>query len=391
MEEADIKYTLPSKGILKSQKIYTLKSDKNTSFNINIKNFSLYIEIQAQYQDNMKKNEFKGKFSLEKLKLNKFLSIYDSIDEIYDELIHEFSKNNPELIENENNILINIPIGLSKFKEIALILNEQSKTDKKMCKDLYDIVCDLKKQIDKIEIDKNEEINSLKKETQELKKIINNYSININNFNQKFEILSLDNKILKEKMNSLENELTQIKNENLELKEKFQSSKKNINLKIDNPWTNEKEKGQSEFEYILKDGNYYAEKVKGYVVKTIKAKHKFETNKIYNLIYKIIYKEGDYRVGFGDFGENENRLKERGSVGFTNEGLFINGKKIKDIKIEKQDKKITFIIDLKINKYFELFVDEIYLGKFEFDLENIFGLAALSPGNSVTIKTYQSS
>jgi len=151
-----MKYTLPNKGSLKSQKAYIVNSDKNNSFNINVKNFSLYIEIQAQYQDNMKKNKFKGKFFLEKLKSNKFLAIYDSIDEIYDELIYEFSKNKPELIENENNILINISIDHSKIKEIVLILNEQSKTDKEICRDLYDIVCDLKKQIDKTEIDKNE-------------------------------------------------------------------------------------------------------------------------------------------------------------------------------------------------------------------------------------------
>jgi len=233
MEETGIKYSLPNKANLKSQKIYIFNSDKNNSFNVNVRNYSSYIEIQAQYQDNMKKNEFKGKYSLEKLKLNKFLSLYDSIDEIYDELIHKFSKNNPELIENENNILINIPIDLTKFKEIVLILNEQSKKDKEICRDLFDIVCDLKKQIDKIEIDKtekNEKINSLNKENELLKKIINNYSIQFDNCNKKIENLSNDNQILKEKMNSLENELTQFKNGNLKLIDKFQSSQKNIEI-----------------------------------------------------------------------------------------------------------------------------------------------------------------
>jgi predicted nucleic acid-binding Zn-ribbon protein len=81
------------------------------------------------------------------------------------------------------------------------------------------------------------------------------------------EYLSNDNKILKEKMNSLENELTQFKNGNLKLYDKFQSSNKiidNLNKKmnslipnfinIDNPWTNEKEKGECEFKYILRIG-----------------------------------------------------------------------------------------------------------------------------------------
>jgi low affinity Fe/Cu permease len=304
----------------------------------------------------MKKNEFKGKFSLEKLKFNKFLSIYDSIDEIYDELIHEFSKNNPELIENENNIIINIPIGLSKFKEIVLILNEQSKTDKELCRDLYDIVCDLKKKIDEIEIDKNEKnekINLLNKETEELKKLINNYSIQINNCNQKIENLSNDNKILKEKMNSLENELNHFKNENIKLNDKFQSSQKNIDIlnekmdilklnfiNVDNPWTDEKDKESKNFNYILKDGNYYAKRNNDTYIYSIKSKHKFEKNKVYQLIYNISYIEGNFRVGFGDFGFNINRLKEKGSIGFTNEGLYIDGVKINDIKIEKKNKTL---------------------------------------------------
>ena len=62
MEETPMKYSLPSKGSLKSQKTYTLISDKKASFNVNFKNFSSYIEIQAKYKDNMTKNEFKEKF-----------------------------------------------------------------------------------------------------------------------------------------------------------------------------------------------------------------------------------------------------------------------------------------------------------------------------------------
>jgi len=406
MEETPMKFSLPSKGNLKSQKTYTLISDKKASFNVNFKNFSSYIEIQAKYKDNMTKNEFKEKFYMEKLKLNKFLSIYDSLDEIYEEIINELSKNNPILVENEDNIIINIPIGLTKFKEIVFVLSKQTKSVKDICGDLYDLVFDLKNQINKIEIDKNEKnekIKSLNKETEELKKIINDNTIQINNIYQKIQNLSNDNKILKEKINSLENELSQFKNGNSFPKENSLINdvpKENINIvnekkeletdfiKIDNPWTKEIEKGESEFEYILKDGNYYAEKKVGFI-KSIKSKHKFEKNKIYKLIYNISFKEEDYRVGFGDFGNNISRLKEKGSVGFTNEGLYIDGKKIKDIILKENNKIITFIINLKENKYFELYADEIFLGKFEFDLNNIFGLAAIDKGNSVAIKTFQ--
>jgi hypothetical protein len=38
---------------------------------------------------------------------------------------------------------------------------------------------------------------------------------------------------------------------------------------IDNPWTDQKEKFNSEYKYILRDGNYYVEKNIGYYVSTI--------------------------------------------------------------------------------------------------------------------------
>ena len=77
----------------------------------------------------------------------------------------------------------------------------------------------------------------------------------------------------------------------------------------------------------MKENNYFAQNDKDYI-HSIKAKHKFENNKIYKILYNIAYIESDYRVGFGDFGVNKCRLKEKGSIGFTNEGLYIEGKKI---------------------------------------------------------------
>ena len=249
-----MKYPLTSKGSLKSVKTYNLISDKKVSFNVNFKNFSSYIEIQAKNQDNMTKNEFKEKFYLEKLKLNKFLSIYDSVDEIYEELMNEISKNNPTLIENQDNIIINIPIGLTKFKEIVFVLYKQTKSVKDICGDLYDIVFELKNQINKIEIDKNEKIKSLNKEIEELKKIINNNSIHINNINLKIQNLSNDNKILKEKINSLENELYHLKNGNSLSKENSlinDAPKENINI------LNEKKDLKTDFTYYLNSNFFY--------------------------------------------------------------------------------------------------------------------------------------
>ena len=100
----------------------------------------------------------------------------------------------------------------------------------------------------------------MNKETEELKKIINDNSIQINNINLKIQNLSNDNKILKEKINSLENELSHLKNGNSLSKENSLINdvpKENINI------LNEKTDLKTDFinhllliYFILKRANY---------------------------------------------------------------------------------------------------------------------------------------
>ena len=81
---------------------------------------------------------------------------------------------------------------------------------------------------------------------------------------------------------------------------------------------------------------------------TIRAKHQFESYYIYKVTYSI-YFDNDMRIGFGNFAKNNGRLKEKDSVGITSEGLFIDGTKVsKNIFLDKSNKEIIFIINLKI-------------------------------------------
>ena len=142
-----------------------------------------------------------------------------------------------------------------------------------------------------------------------------------------------------------------------------------------NPWIDENKK------YILYNNDYLAELNNSYYMYPIKSKYKFEKNKIYKLIYNISYISGKFRVGFGDFGLNNKQLKEKGSIGLTNKGLYNEGEKISNLKIEKENKEIIFIINLKNKqKYFEVIIDGKYLGKFNFNLDNIYGLASMHYG-----------
>ena len=95
-------------------------------------------------------------------------------------------------------------------------------------------------------------------------------------------------------------------------------------------------------------------------------------------------------MGFGDYGECSERLKESGSIGLTDKGLYIDGKQFNDIKIKKENKEIIFIINLKEDPYnFEIFIDGKSFGKYQFYLETIYGLAAMCEG-SIKINTLRS-
>ena len=384
------KSTSEIQDIFKAESKYNINSNKGNNFIITIKNLTSFIEINADYQNNKELNHFNKKYSLKNLKEIKFLSICDSIDEIYDELLFEFSKNNSTIIEDINQIIINIPITHVKYKEISFNLNKREKTEKEMIQDLYKLIYDLKEEIKNKDKENKEKINLCNNEINDLRQII--------------KCLDENNKILIKKIENLEKEISELKNDKKLLNEQIQYLKNKNNIThqktnvisekefeiIENPWTKELYKECKIFEFTLKDKDYFAERSKGFIVRTIKSKHKFESNKIYKLIYNINYLNCDFRIGFGDFGKCSSRLKEKGSVGLTNEGLFIDGIMESNIELKKSNKEITFIINLKEKeKNFELFIDGKSYGKFIFNLDIIYGIAAFQDG-SIKINTYRS-
>ena len=78
----------------KSQNDFNFISNKNNIFNVTFKNYSNYIEINSYSNNNEFNSKYKKRCYLKELKTNKFLSICDSIDEIYQQLIIELKKEN---------------------------------------------------------------------------------------------------------------------------------------------------------------------------------------------------------------------------------------------------------------------------------------------------------
>ena len=96
---------------IKEEKSFQFISNKQNNFNIIFQNCSSYIKLYTNIQKELINKEYEKIYYLEDLKNNKFLSICDSIDEIYEQLIFELQKKyNKIIIEKEKEIKIIIPV-----------------------------------------------------------------------------------------------------------------------------------------------------------------------------------------------------------------------------------------------------------------------------------------
>ena len=159
---------------IEDEKTFAIISNKNNSFNIVLQKYTNYIEIIGYSINNLINSKYEKKYYLNELKKNKYLSLCDSIDEIYEQIIFELDKNKTNIIENDNKINIIIQVNHIKVKEITLILEEKIKTEKELINDLY----------------------------------------------TELKIVKNDNKNIKEEINKIKNDFDLLKNENKKLYDK---------------------------------------------------------------------------------------------------------------------------------------------------------------------------
>ena len=203
-------------AMVKSSKSYQIISNKNNKFYLTIENQSSIINILSYYQDDMVKHNYEKKLKLEELKENKYLSLCDSIDEIYNELINLLDKNKSNIIEETNKIYLNIQTGNLKVKEIIFCINEIIMKENEKINIIFSIISNLK-----------EEINNIKEENKNLKENNNNLKLEINKLKE--EISKNDNN-LKNEINNLKEE-NELINKKIKILDEFKLNKKiEINL-----------------------------------------------------------------------------------------------------------------------------------------------------------------
>ena len=87
-------------------KIFNLKSDKNNLFEIIISKNNKYIILQAKKLKTDISNIYYSKNDIQILKKNKYFLLFDNLNDIYDEIINLMNKNNPNIKEDSNKLLI---------------------------------------------------------------------------------------------------------------------------------------------------------------------------------------------------------------------------------------------------------------------------------------------
>ena len=245
------------KETLKSEKTYKIISDKNNSISITLKNLVSSIEIYGYFQDEILKHIYNHKFTLDSLKKNnRYFLLFESIDEIYDDLILLLDKNQTKILEDTNFISISIPIESLKIKEILFVINELEKNDNEKMQEIFSLILEMKTEIKKL----NEENKKLNEENKKLNEEIKK----LNEDNKK---LNEDNKNLKEQLKIYIPYLEEYKKKcddkkqnkiirNLDSKIINENEKYNITLKN---WINPKLKIKAQLLYrTSRDGEEYS-------------------------------------------------------------------------------------------------------------------------------------
>lgn len=155
---------------LKKSKEFSLSSDKMKKYFISFQTeCNSEISIAAT-GESISKIYYK-KYPFTVLKKNKYFSLFDTIDEIFDEIINLIAHKNPMLYEEKNCLKIIIETFHSKFKDITFYLDEKKKSVNDSINELYLIINQLKEK-EKIQDEKikklEEKIDVLEKKNKDL-------------------------------------------------------------------------------------------------------------------------------------------------------------------------------------------------------------------------------
>ena len=183
---------------------FNLESNNHKIFNFIFKNENnRSLCISAINKEDILFQYYEKIFILDSLKNIANFSLFNSIKEIYEEIIYLIKKKEKEIkvLENSNEILLKIPLEGLKFKEITFHLDEKKYDEKQNINDLYLIIKNLINKNNILESNQEkleEKIKNLEKEINILKDYVKSKQNSNNDNNNNSKIFNLNSLIIGE-------------------------------------------------------------------------------------------------------------------------------------------------------------------------------------------------
>ena len=103
------------------EKKFNILTDKGHNYEIILKSNNL----SSIKFESIVKDDLTIYFTIEKIKENKYFLMFDTIDEIMNEINLLLEKNLLSIIEESEGIILKIPLNTSKIKEITFFINKK--------------------------------------------------------------------------------------------------------------------------------------------------------------------------------------------------------------------------------------------------------------------------
>ena len=289
-----------------------------------------HVGIKSNVIEDIYKENFNNYYEKNKILNDEYIKFEKKLKSKINEIKHKINRDLDQFYNNILKEIKNVNNKLYDFEEMNIIKNNYPPKNKEELNKLMDVLI----------------------------KLYNNK----NNINYQEDKLLIEKKfngiecIFQEKMKSLENYITNLTKIKLE---QFEWSAVTY--------------GSYGFYYNLEENNSKATKISdGGTISICRGKKPLQKGYKYILDYYINYIYGDFDIGFGDdIMGHKCWLRTNKSYSISSNGIYINGNLISEHKIKKENKKITFIIDLKNNSS-EIFIDDQKIYNFNIETNLIY-------------------
>ena len=131
------------------EKLQNYKKSINISITSNkYRKYDITLESELNNLINIiiieKSNIYCEHYNLDNLRKLKYFSLFDSIDEIFEEIKDKITKKEPQLIEESNSLRLIIDTGNTKFKEINFYIKKNEKDYNEKINEIFSIINEFK-------------------------------------------------------------------------------------------------------------------------------------------------------------------------------------------------------------------------------------------------------